>query len=159
MSSPAPFSNLLVPVDFSDASHDVFRRALTLVDGDEPLIIVLHVVDETMVDLLTANGFGQRDDVVHRLRERAETQLQAYAARDREGLQVDHIVSVGLPFLEIIRKAEDFAVDAIIMGKVGTSNGFERLLFGSTAERVIRGSQRPVVVLPIAAKRTDADDD
>jgi nucleotide-binding universal stress UspA family protein len=63
-------------------------------------------------------------------------------------IAVDTLISEGLPFLEILRKADDFAVDAIVLGKIGTRGPVEKLLFGSTAEKVLRGSRRPVIVLP-----------
>ena len=46
-----------------------------------------------------------------------------------------------------------YTVDAIVMGKVGARGTLETLLFGSTAERVLRGSRCPVVVLPVKAAR------
>ena len=35
-----------------------------------------------------------------------------------------------------------------VMGKYGARGSIEKLLFGTTAERVIRGSTRPVITLP-----------
>jgi nucleotide-binding universal stress UspA family protein len=53
--------------------------------------------------------------------------------------------------VEILRKAEDFQVDAILMGKHGVRGHIEKLLFGTTAERVIRGTSRAVIVIPVDA--------
>ncbi len=59
------------------------------------------------------------------------------------------IVSEGVPFLEILRKAEDFQVDAIMMGRFGHRGPIEKVLFGTTAEHVIRGTSRAVIVVPV----------
>lgn len=149
MNNKSLFNSLLVPTDFSDASRAAFEWALRLVDGDEPVIIVLHVLDEGLVELIAAHEFADRDDVERRMRKRAEEQLKEYKQFTSADVEVDTIVSVGAPFLEIIRKAEDFALDAIVMSKVGTRGPFEQLLFGSTAEKVLRGSLRPVIALPV----------
>ena len=68
--------------------------------------------------------------------------------RFQDRAEIDTIVCEGTPFVEILRIAEDFAVDAIVIGKVGTRGTAEKLLFGSTAEKVVRGSRLPVVMLP-----------
>ena len=69
--------------------------------------------------------------------------------RDSPALDCDlPIICEGRPFMEILQKADDFAVDAIVMSKVGRRGKVEELLFGSTAEKVLRGSTKPVLVLP-----------
>ena len=55
------------------------------------------------------------------MRERAKQQLKCYRELAAEKCQVDVVVSEGQPFLEILQKAEDFTVDAIVIGKTGTS--------------------------------------
>lgn len=150
MVQKTPFNTLLAPTDFSDASQNAFRWALQAIDGDDSVVIVLHVIDKALVDLVASHEFGDPEEVAARLRARAEEQLAEYKEAASVGIEVDTMVVEGAPFLEIIRKADDFAVDAIVMGKVGAQGGFEKLLFGSTAEKVLRGSQRPVIVLPSA---------
>jgi nucleotide-binding universal stress UspA family protein len=82
------------------------------------------------------------------MRKRAEAQLQEYVNASPDEIEVDSIISEGLPFLEILQKADDFAVDAIVMSRIGRRGKVEDLLFGSTAEKVLRGSSKPVLVLP-----------
>ncbi len=117
------------------------------------MIIVLHVVDEALIDTIAAHDFASRDEVTKRLREHATNRLAEYRNAADGNVAIDTIVSEGLPFVEIVRKADDFAVDAIVMGGVGARGHFEKLLFGSTAEKVIRGARHPVIVLP----RSDQD--
>lgn len=82
------------------------------------------------------------------MRKRAEERLAEFKNAGNDEVEIDVVVSQGLPFLEIISKAEDFAVDAIVMGRVGRRGSFEKLLFGSTAEKILRASRCPVVALP-----------
>ncbi len=148
MSEMMVFNSLLVPHDFSEPAQRVLMWARRLVDGDEPLIILMHVIDEDLVAMMVANGFGDRDDIIGRLRFQAEMHLKDCLSDDFGQVEVELVASVGIPFLEIIRKAKEFAVDAILMGRAGAGQQLGHLLFGSTAEHVLRGSTRPVIVLP-----------
>ncbi len=149
MNSDLEFGTLLVPVDMSPTSEAAFRCALRLAAGESPVVIALHVIDESLIEFAAAHEFGTRDEVVQRVRQRAERQLAALKVHAPPRIEVDTVICEGQPFLEILRKADDFAVDAILIGKVGTRGTIERVLFGSTAEKVLRGSRRPVIVLPV----------
>jgi nucleotide-binding universal stress UspA family protein len=142
------FNTLLVPVDFSDNSKVAFAQAIGLVSGDNPVVILLHVIDPALLDFAEAHEMGSRQQIAHRMHERAELLLKEYTDNCPKEIEVDMLISEGLPFLEILKKADDFAVDAIVMSKVGRRGKVEELLFGSTAEKVLRGSTKPVLVLP-----------
>jgi glycine betaine transporter len=142
-------NNLLVPLDFSPISEGVFKAALELVRGDDAALILLHAIDPALVDFAAALGFESREKIVEMMRARAETELAALKDRAATKVDVQTIVSEGIPFIEILRKAEDFQVDAILMGKYGTRGHIEKLLFGTTAERVTRGTLRAVIVIPV----------
>jgi len=142
-------NTLLVPVDLSATSRGVFERALELVHGDDAALILLYVIDHSLVEFAAGLDVESREAIVAKMRERAEATLAELkqAAADRVEVQV--LVSEGVPFVEILRKAEDFDVDAILMGRFGSHGPLEKLLFGTTAERVMRGSTRAVIVIPV----------
>jgi glycine betaine transporter len=143
------FNGLLVPVDFSAAARAAFDRALELASGEDAMVILLHVMDTSLIEFATVNQLAAaREEVVDAMRARAELALADYRAPADAPVEVMTILVEGVPFLEIIKKAEEFGVDAIVMGKFGTSGKLEPYLFGTTAERVVRGSTRPVFVLP-----------
>jgi nucleotide-binding universal stress UspA family protein len=52
----------------------------------------------------------------------------------------------GKPYLEIIRYARENRIDLIVLASHGFS-GLEHVLFGSTAERILRESPVPVLVI------------
>lgn len=79
----------------------------------------------------------------------AERELASLKESAGERVEVQTIVCEGTPFVEILRKAEDFEVDAIMMGRFGSHGPIEKLLFGTTAEHVMRGSLRTVIVIPV----------
>ena len=148
MSDKLTFNSLLVPTDFSENAWSAFQHALKLVDGEEPEIVVVHAVDPTVVNQIVQLGMGDHDSILDSIRKNALQRLQPYSEASDDSTTVDTLVCEGEPFFEIIRKAEDFAVDAIVMSKLGQRNQPKSLLFGSTAEKVIRGSGKPVIVLP-----------
>lgn len=148
MENRYPFNSLLVPTDFSDAPREAFNWALGTIGGSEAVIIVLHVIDEVLIKAIAEYEGIPDEEVFERLRHQAENQLAVYKDSASGDVDVDLIVSRGLPFLEIVRKADDFAVDGIVMGRVGVRGHIEKMLFGSTAEKVLRSSGRPVIVLP-----------
>jgi nucleotide-binding universal stress UspA family protein len=60
----------------------------------------------------------------------------------------------GTPWKEIVRSAREWPADLIIVGTHGRS-GLTRLLFGSTAEGVVRHALGPVVVVPPPSRGGD----
>lgn len=63
-----------------------------------------------------------------------------------ESVNVESILLEGHPADELIRYAEKEEIDIIIMGTIGRT-GLERLILGSVAEKVIRHSKIPVMVI------------
>lgn len=141
-------ADILVPVDFSPCSINAVRAAIGIAapDGD---VTLLHVVDEHFVTDAVGASLGNSDEITARLRERAEADFTAM----REGLdvgevQIEQMVVVGTPFVEILKIARDLQLPMIVMGVRGNSTPPEELLFGSTAEKVVRGSRVPVLCIP-----------
>lgn len=143
------FNTLLVPVDFSAISRAVFKEAVELARGDGAAIILLHVIDPALTEFAAELGLERRSTIAATARARAQRELVAIKETAGGRIDVQVIVSEGVPFLEVLRKAEDFQVDAILMGRFGTRGPLEKLLFGTTAERVIRGTTRAVIVVPV----------
>lgn len=141
-------NEILVPVDFSPEAQAVFRRSLSMLNGDQPSVILLHVIDPALADLLEAQGLGERSATLQSLHSRAEAMLERLRGLAPAGVDVVTIVSEGVPFYEIVSKADDFAVDAVVMARTGSSNPAEALLFGSTTDRVVRACRRTVIVVP-----------
>jgi nucleotide-binding universal stress UspA family protein len=115
-------------------------------EGD---LTLLHVIDQEFVDDAVAAGLGASDEIRNRLREQAEgnfsTMLEGI---DAGKVNIEKMTVIGLPFVEILKIARDLDLPLIIMGVRGRSTPPEELLFGSTAEKVIRGSRVPVLCVP-----------
>ncbi|MBI1931639.1 MAG: universal stress protein, partial [Ignavibacteriales bacterium] len=59
---------------------------------------------------------------------------------------VETIIRTGKPFVEINETARELDIDLIIIATHGHT-GMEHLLFGSTAEKVVRKAPCPVLTL------------
>ena len=64
----------------------------------------------------------------------------------RDGVDVRKWILEGQPAKEILKLAEEESIDLIVMGTLGRS-GIEKFLLGSVADKVIRGSKIPVLVV------------
>lgn len=139
---------ILVPVDFSPCSVNALRVAIGMAapEGD---LTLLHVIDQEFVDDAAAAGLGSSEDIRNRLKEKAEasfgTMLEGI---DAGKVDIEKMIVVGLPFVEILKIARDLDLPMIIMGVRGRSTPPEEILFGSTAEKVLRGSRVPVLCVP-----------
>ncbi|HEX8844192.1 MAG TPA: universal stress protein [Pyrinomonadaceae bacterium] len=139
----------LVPVDFSECSVNAVRVALGIAapDGD---LTLLHVIDERFVADAVAAGLGNSDEITARMRERAEADFSSLLeGMETGGVEIERMIVIGLPFIEILKIARDLDLPLIVMGMRGRSTPPEEVLFGSTAEKVLRGSRIPVLCVPL----------
>jgi universal stress protein A len=139
---------ILVPIDFSPCSVNALKVAVGMAapEGD---LTLLYVVDEEFVQGAVAAGLGTTDDLITRLKEQAESSF----VNVLEGIQtgnvaIERMTVVGLPFVEILKIARDLDLPMIVMGIRGQSTPAEEGLFGSTAEKVLRGTRVPVLCVP-----------
>ena len=139
---------ILVPVDFSPCSVNALRVAIGMAaqDGD---LTLLHVIDEQFVSDAVAAALGTAEEIRSRLRDQAEANFtNILEGLETEQVNVERMIVIGAPFLEILKIARDLDLPMIVMGVKGRSTPPEEILFGSTAEKVLRGSRVPVLVVP-----------
>ena len=141
--------DILVPVDFSPTSLRAVEFARSLVDKDGE-VYLLHVIDLDFIQRVSGEGFSEADAATTKLRNKAESMLGEILKQLPESEpKLETMVVVGKPFGEILRVAADLDFQMIVMGTHGHRQGdIEELLFGSTAEKVLRASRIPVVCVP-----------
>jgi len=129
---------ILVATDFSQASEEALRVALFLAKNFDSEIILLHVVPKIKDSPLNLSE----------LKEAVTKHLEAVGQEvEQAGVSVSNTLVVsGSPFDQIIRHAEQFDVNVILVGSTGITNG-EKGRLGITAERVVRKSSKPVWVV------------
>ncbi|MFI5395075.1 MAG: universal stress protein [Candidatus Binatia bacterium] len=136
---------LLVAMDFSAGSRRALELSLALCPSGE--ITALHVVDTEFAARVEAQGVATSGDVVAKLRTRA-TEEFAWLVQEKGPEAFDTMTVEGLPFVEIIKIAKDLDVDMIVMGMHKANFRVDEILFGSTAEKVLRTSHCPVLCVP-----------
>jgi len=136
---------LLVAADFSPSTVRALDLALQWYPDAE--ITALHVVDTDFAARVEAVGLGTRDDVVAKLRARAGEEF-AWLAQEKGADRFVPMIVEGMPFVEIVKIAKDLKADLLLIGSHGTGMRLDELLFGSTAEKVLRACPCPVLCVP-----------
>ena len=143
---------VLLPIDFSKHSVEAARYARGFQEQYDAELHVLHVVEDVHY---TANTYLFEMPTLPPLedleRDR-EAELGEFVAQHFAGCpRVTRILHRGKPFVEILRYAQEHETDLIIIASHG-HRGLEHTLFGSTAEKVMRKSACPVLVIkgPVA---------
>ncbi|MFQ5481048.1 MAG: universal stress protein [Thermodesulfobacteriota bacterium] len=144
------FKSILFPTDFSENSERASSYATSLGRIFKARLYVLHVVD------LSLEGGGMyvphiSFDVLDKEEESQEAKsLKRFCATlSYPGEDIEPIICSGTPHSEILRVAEEKAVDIIVMGTAG-ERGVGRFLFGSNTESVMRNTRLPVLAIPPA---------
>ncbi|MBA2340510.1 MAG: universal stress protein, partial [Pyrinomonadaceae bacterium] len=63
-------------------------------------------------------------------------------------VSVERMIVVGIPFVEVLKITRDLDLPMIVIGVRGRSTPPAEMLFGSTAEKVLRGARVPVLCVP-----------
>jgi nucleotide-binding universal stress UspA family protein len=141
------FERILCAIDFSDCSAAALRYAISLADGARAKVKVVNVVEwlpmgyDPLVGPTDLAGYYQ--SVERAEREQLQRVVTGFAT---EGVLVEETIRSGKPYREILELAGEFAADLIVLGMHG-KNPVERMLFGSTAEPVVRRATCPVLTV------------
>ncbi len=136
---------ILVAMDFSEAAMRALDTALAWRQpGAE--ITLLSVVDLHFVQDVRGSGLAVAGDPAEKLAADATNRL-ATLISDRGLANVQPMVVHGIPFVEIVKVAVDLDLDLIVIGRSGRAD-VEHVLFGGTAEKVLRAANRPVLCIP-----------
>jgi nucleotide-binding universal stress UspA family protein len=142
----APLRRLLLPTDFSKGAELAYKRALLLPLGDST-IHVIHVLPPDLPAKVRAKVTTD-----------AKLHLEGMISRARNEVKernIDFTSSVvsGEPYVEIIRCARSIAAELIVIGRHGR-RPFQDMFIGTTAERVIRKGDIPILVVNLDPVRT-----
>lgn len=134
--------SFLVATDFSERSDRAIRRATLLARTLDAALLLVHVVDD-----------DQSRRIVKAEQQAADQLLaeQARSLREVDGLRCEFRVALGDPFEGIARSAREVNADLLVIGP-HRRRPLRGVFIGTTAERTIRASDRPVLM----AKATPA---
>lgn len=133
---------VLVPTDFSDYSNEAFNVAITLAGQTRATILLAHILEPIGSPI----DFTRFEPPSYPELKIGQT-LDRMARPGREkGLLIETHVLRGDPPTEIVKATKALNCNLIVMGTHGRT-GMAHLLMGSVAERVIRSSPVPVLVV------------
>lgn len=150
---------IVCAVDFSECSRRGLDLAVSLARWYEARISVVHVYSVAAAPTAFAPGdlavvapiamsAVERDLLTH--------DLSAFVAPAKaNGVSIELRLAEGTPWREIVGLASATHAHLLVMGTHGRS-GFERLLLGSVAEKVLRTAPCPVLTVPPAAADVDS---
>ncbi|HYB41436.1 MAG TPA: universal stress protein [Candidatus Methylomirabilis sp.] len=136
---------ILVPLDGSALAEEAIAKAIEFTRSAEPTLTLLRAAEAP-----TMPGVDPTDAQVTVVRE-AEEYLAGVAARlkARGITRVETSVWYGPAALSIVEAARYRKADLIVMSTHGRT-GLGRLILGSVAESVLRGTTTPILLLRAA---------
>jgi len=150
-------NKILVPTDFSEQAENALKVAAMLAKSHNAEIYLLHMMEIPMQQ--TDQGTAQ-SDVPETLffMKLAQKRFENLMAQDYlEGITVHETVKADITFNEIKDSCKELDIDLIIMGSHGAT-GLKEMFVGSNAEKVVRTSEVPVLVIKNAHQSFDVSD-
>lgn len=136
---------ILVPIDFSDFSKNALRYAIQFAENFQAKVYIVYVIEPMVYPSDFSLGQVAIPNVEYDMQDRAKSELDSLIKNEiTTSLETEIIIRAGKPFVEIIDVAAEKDIDLIIIATHGLT-GVEHLLFGSTAEKVVRKAPCPVL--------------
>jgi nucleotide-binding universal stress UspA family protein len=128
-------------IDYSAESRTALRYAIAAAHQLEARLTAISVADVLLVEAMQAAGRGN-------WRELEQTDLHTFCTETMgRTLDIDVDVRLGAAATEILAAADQLDALLIVLGCHGLT-GIRKLFLGSTTERVLRDTTRPVLVTP-----------
>ena len=151
---------ILLPTDFSGCANYAVAYAAAIARAAKARIICIYVL-EPMVPTVGYTGLADPlpiAEISEQLEDSAERELpQVVHSEELRGLEVEEVITHGDAAAEIVRVAAEREVDLIVISSHGRT-GFGRMIFGSTAEAVVRHARCPVLVVKPPADEEESSE-
>jgi len=135
---------ILVPTDFSEYSQRALKYAVALAQSFKAKLYVVHVWEQSIVAAPTET-FHAEIWVEAEKSEREQLNQLTQELRTK-GIDAEPVFGSGIAHGEIVKTAKELEVDLITLATHGRT-GLRHLVFGSTAEKIIRLAPCPVLVV------------
>ncbi len=137
---------ILIPTDFSENAEYALKVAAQIARENNGEIILLHML-ELPSQAGDAVGSGSDIPEIMFFKNAAIGRLEDLMDEDYlEGITVSRVVQFDMAFEGIMKISQINNIDLIIMGSHGAS-GFKEMFIGSNAEKVVRNSDVPVLII------------
>lgn len=136
---------ILFPTDFSEGSDNALPYAADMVKHYGAKLYLLHVIQDIAGATASYVPHVSLDELYRDMEKNAAKEIDRYGIEELRGIKdIERIVVKGRPYEEILKFARENKVDLIVIGTHGRK-GLDRVIFGSTAEKVVRDAPCPVL--------------
>jgi nucleotide-binding universal stress UspA family protein len=143
---------ILFPTDFSNGARAAMDHAISLARDYHANLILLYVIQDISIAEWYIPSSISVADLVEDMQKSAMREMDKWYGEVAATVKdVEKMIVRGVPFVEIIRTAKEKNVDMIVIGTHGRT-GIDHMLFGSTAEKVVRKAPCPVLTVRIAGR-------
>ncbi|MEZ4674746.1 MAG: universal stress protein [Caldilineaceae bacterium] len=147
--SATTIKRLLVPLDGSSLAEEALLHAVALAKSTGASLLLLHVIqaiDPTNQRLLFHTK-AEAESALHQWTLDGENYLTSVGQRlQQQGVTAEGRVRVGDPDRMICATAVDAAIDMVVMSTHGRT-GIKRWVYGSVANKVLRGIECPLLLI------------
>jgi nucleotide-binding universal stress UspA family protein len=136
---------ILCPIDYSESSLEALKYAIHFALRDSGKLYLMHVIDIRSLEQYAPfqAAIKPESEMITQMRE----ELWAKVPEEvRKKVEMEAIVTVGIPLVEILLAAKEKGVDMIVMGTHGRT-GLAHVIMGSVAENVVRRAPCPVLTV------------
>jgi len=136
---------ILFPTDFSEGSDNALPYAADMAKHYGAKLYLLYVIH----DIAQATGWYvphvSMDALYKDIEDNANKEIKKYGVEELRGFKdIERVIVKGIPADEIIKFTKENKIDLVVIGTHGRK-GLDRVIFGSTAERVVRDALCPVL--------------
>lgn len=142
------YRKILIATDGSENTKKAISYGLEIARISGAKVYTLYVVDMSSFFSMSMDPMdpGYHEMYNYLQKEGEEATREVKEAGNAAGIEVEEIVAEGHPSNEIINYAKDNNIDLIVMGTLGKT-GIDKFLLGGVAEKVIRNSRTPVMIV------------
>jgi len=139
---------ILVPYDFSKTAVNAYRFALDVAAQSGGTLYLLNVIELPILhDSVLMPVLNFEEQLLKELKEKAERNFTALLAKYKpDGIKIVRSVQFG----PVLGTLQDFireeSIDTVVMGSHGAS-GLREFFIGSNAEKMVRFSRVPVIII------------
>jgi nucleotide-binding universal stress UspA family protein len=145
---------IMIATDGSDASRHAASLAISLAKHSAGKVIAVYVVDMQRIAHLPGytTMHGLKESLLDSMLEEGEEAV-AYIEKKSKNDRVsfEKAILKGNPSDELLRYSKELGTDILVIGSIGRT-GLSKFLLGSVAEKVVRHSDVPVMVVPFSTQ-------
>jgi nucleotide-binding universal stress UspA family protein len=139
------YKKILIATDGSEYTKNAVDHGIDLAKNTGAKLLTVYVVDTAAFASIPMDAAWE--SMYELLRQEGDVAMKYVTEKaGEEGMEVEANIIEGHPADEIIKYSEKNSISLIVLGTLGKS-GLDRFLLGSVAEKVVRNSKIPVLVV------------